>query len=129
MTTQRDLKRRIGELSLPPSFDGLLIWGHLFNRPFLRCLHGYALCRWRLGDLAEAQRVFERLLSLNPNDNQGVRFCWEDVLKGRSWDEATRRGPWSSARPRGPVPQTARGSVAECQTQAPTELGGSSIVQ
>jgi hypothetical protein len=29
--------------------------------------------------------VFERILSLNPNDNQGVRFCWEDVRKGRTW--------------------------------------------
>jgi len=38
--------------------------------------------RWRLGKLTEAQRVFERILSLNPNDNQGVRFCWEDCATG-----------------------------------------------
>ena len=78
---------RIGELSLPLEFDGVLIWGHIYNRPFLRCLHGYGLCLWRLGEPEQARRVFERILSLNPNDNQGVRFSWDDVRRGRSWDE------------------------------------------
>lgn len=89
---------RIGELSLPAGFDGLLVWGRLYNRPFLRCLHGYGLCLWRLGRVAEAQQVFERILSLNPNDNQGVRFCWEDVRKGRSW-EALRARERTEQRP------------------------------
>ena len=31
-----------GSLGLPPGFDGVLLWGHIYNRPFLRCLHGYA---------------------------------------------------------------------------------------
>ena len=78
---------RIGELSLPPDFDGLLLWGRIYNRPFLRCLHGYGLCLWRSGDFAGAQRVFERILSLNPTDNQGVRACWQDVREGRAWEE------------------------------------------
>jgi len=82
---------QIGELSLPPDFDGVLLWGRIYNRPFLRCLHGHALCLWRLGRLPEAQRVFERVLSLNPDDNQGVRFCWEDVRHGRTWGEAQER--------------------------------------
>jgi tetratricopeptide (TPR) repeat protein len=82
---------RIGELSLPPDFDGVLLWGHIFNRPFLRCLYNYGLCLWRLGRFDEAQMVFERILSLNPNDNQGARFCWEDVRKGRSWEQIDRR--------------------------------------
>jgi tetratricopeptide (TPR) repeat protein len=78
---------RIGELSLPPGFDGALLWGQLYNRPFLRCLQGHGLCLWRLGRLAEAQAAFERVLSLNPNDSQGVRFCWNDVRRGRSFEE------------------------------------------
>jgi tetratricopeptide repeat protein len=79
---------RIGELSLPPGFDGVLVWGRIYNRPFLRCLHGYGLCLWRLGKLAEALQVFERILSLNPNDNQGVRFSWHDARRGRSWEQS-----------------------------------------
>lgn len=79
---------RIGELSLPQGFDGVLLWGHIYNRPFLRCSHGYGLCLWRLGQPREARQAFERILSFNPNDNQGVRFCWHDVRKGRSWEEA-----------------------------------------
>jgi hypothetical protein len=82
---------RIGELSLPAGFDGVLLWGLIYNRPFLRCLHGYGLCLWRFGKLAEAQQVFGRILSLNPNDNQGVRVCWNDVRHGRSWDEMEAR--------------------------------------
>lgn len=65
---------RIGELSLGEDFQGLLPWGHVENRPFLRCLHGYGLCLQRLGWLSEAEEVFTRLLWLNPTDNQGVRF-------------------------------------------------------
>lgn len=91
---------RIGELSLPAGFDGLLVWGRIYNRPFLRCLHGYGLCLWRLGRLAEAQQVFERILSLNPNDNQGVRFCWEDARNGRSWKEMQEREDAADARRR-----------------------------
>jgi len=78
---------KIGELSLPAGFNGLLIWERLYNRPFLRCLHGYGLCLWRLRRTTEAQQVFERMLSLNPNDHQGVRFCWQDLREGRSWEE------------------------------------------
>jgi hypothetical protein len=78
---------RIGELSLPAGFDGLLVWGLIYNRPFLRCLRGYGLCLWRLGRVAEALATFERILSLNPNDNQGVRFCWHNLREGRSWEE------------------------------------------
>lgn len=35
------------------------------------------------------QEVFERILRLNPNDNQGVRFCWYDVCEGWSRDKAS----------------------------------------
>lgn len=76
---------RIGELSLPEGFDGVLKWGHIDNRPFLRCLQGYGLCLWRLREFREAERVFERMLWLNPSDNQGVRFLIDDVRKKRRW--------------------------------------------
>lgn len=91
----------IGELSLPRGFDGFLPWGRLYNRPLLRCLHGAALCLWRLGRALEAQMVFERILALNPNDNQGVRFCWNDLLEGRTWEESRLRDAAASAKRRG----------------------------
>ena len=75
----------VGELSLDESFDGLLPWGHIDNRPFLRCLHGYGLCLWRLERRGEAARVFDRLLWLSPSDNLGVRFLVEPVRSGEKW--------------------------------------------
>jgi hypothetical protein len=78
---------RVSELSLGGSFDGLLPWGLIENRPFLRCMHGYRLCLWRLGRQPEARHIFERMLWLNPADNQGVRFLIADVQNGRTWEE------------------------------------------
>jgi hypothetical protein len=82
---------RIGELSLGDEFDGLLPWGLIDNRPFLRCMHGYGLCLWRLGRHPEAGHIFDRMLWLNPADNQGVRFLIEDVRNGRAWEECQDR--------------------------------------
>lgn len=76
---------RIGELSLGNGFDGVLRWGYVNNRPFLRCMHAYGLCLWRLGRLDEAKRVFMRMLWLNPSDNQGARFLLGDVSAGMEW--------------------------------------------
>jgi hypothetical protein len=78
---------RIGEFSLRPDFDGLLPWGHIDNRPFLRCMHGFGLCLWRLERVEEAERVFERMLWLNPADNQGVRFLIDDVSARTVWED------------------------------------------
>lgn len=77
---------RIGELSLGADFDGVLPWGMIDNRPFLRCLHGYGLCLWRLKRFPESAAVFERMLWLNPSDNQGVRCTIEEARAGRAWE-------------------------------------------
>ena len=81
----------IGELSLGPDFDGLLPWGHIDNRPFLRCLHGLGLCLWRLGRFQEAEGVFDRMLWLNPSDNQGVRFLIDKVRAKTAWEDQEER--------------------------------------
>lgn len=78
---------RIGELSLGEAFAGVLPWGLVDNRPFLRCLKGYGLCLWRLGRLDEAARVFDRMLWMNPSDNQGVRGLLPAVRAGERWEE------------------------------------------
>ena len=77
----------IGDLALPSHFDGLLPWGRLRNRPYLRCLHGHGLCLWRLGHADEAAQVFTRMLSLNPHDNQGARFLLRSVEDGQGWED------------------------------------------
>ena len=76
---------RIGELSLGDDFNGVLPWGLIDNRPFLRCMHGYDLCLWRLGRFDEAERIFDRMLWLNPSDNQGVRFLIDEVKAKTAW--------------------------------------------
>ena len=62
-----------------------LIWGHLDNRPFLRLYHSYGLSLMRQGEAGKALEVFENLLSLNPNDNQGARAlvveCYFDLKR------------------------------------------------
>jgi hypothetical protein len=76
---------RVGELSLGSTFEGLLPWGWIDNRPFLRCLHGYGLCLWRLRKFKQAADVFERMLWLNPSDNQGARFAVDKARARMEW--------------------------------------------
>jgi tetratricopeptide (TPR) repeat protein len=87
---------RIGELSLGEASDGVLPWGLVNNRPFLRCLNGYGLCLWRLRRLDEAAHVFDRMLWLNPSDHQGVRGLLPAVRAGEHWQDhwqdGSRRG-------------------------------------
>jgi tetratricopeptide (TPR) repeat protein len=78
---------RIGELSLGEHFDGVLARGLIDNRPFLRCLHGYGLCLWRLKRFEETEQVFERILWLNPSDNQGVRCLLPQVKARQPWTD------------------------------------------
>ena len=75
----------IGELSLGSEFDGLLPWVLIDNRPFLRCLHGYGLGRWKMGGFKEAEAIFLRMLLLNPTDNQGARLLIDRVKNKLPW--------------------------------------------
>lgn len=78
---------RIGELSLGDDFTGVLPWGFIDNRLFLRCMHGCGLCLWRLRRFDEAEHIFEKMLWLNPSDNQGVRFFIDEVKTKTSWED------------------------------------------
>jgi hypothetical protein len=82
---------RIGELSLGDDFSGVLPWGFVDNRPFLRCRHGYGLCLWRLGRFDEAAHLFQQMLWLNPSDNQGVRFLIDEVKAKTAWEDRENR--------------------------------------
>ena len=78
---------QMGELALGPDFRGVLPWGMLDNRPFLRCLDGLGVALWRLGRIDEARAVFVRMLWLNPGDNQGARFLLGDLDAGKTYLE------------------------------------------
>lgn len=64
-------------------------WGILETRPYMRARHGLATALWETGSHDEAVAHYEALLTLNPNDNQGVRYLLIDCLliQGRD-DEA-----------------------------------------
>lgn len=79
---------RIGELSLGENSTGVLGWGLVDNRPFLRCMKGYGVCLWRLGRGDEAARVFDRMLWMSLGDNQGIRFLLPAVRDGRPWEDS-----------------------------------------
>jgi len=64
----------LGDAAIPEGYDGLISWGWLENRPYLRALHGAALCHARRRRRKDAVALMEKLLRYNPNDNQGVRL-------------------------------------------------------
>jgi predicted TPR repeat methyltransferase len=41
-----------------------------------------------MGQTDAARAIFERMLKLNPSDNQGARFNLRRIKKGMSWEEA-----------------------------------------
>jgi tetratricopeptide (TPR) repeat protein len=51
-------------------------------------MRGLGLCLWQLGRFEEAERVFDRMLWLNPSDNQGVRFLIDDVRTRTAWRDS-----------------------------------------
>lgn len=50
-------------------------WGMLDTRPYMRALQALAEALAGAGRTEEAAQTFERMLALNPNDNQGVRYA------------------------------------------------------
>jgi hypothetical protein len=42
---------------------------------------------WRLGRFDEAERIFDRMLWLNPSDNLGVRFLIDEVRAKTAWED------------------------------------------
>lgn len=55
------------------SGSGTLPWLLLDNRPFLRAYHGLGLKFLERGEIEQALESFLKLLTWNPNDNQGIR--------------------------------------------------------
>jgi tetratricopeptide (TPR) repeat protein len=74
---------KIGKNSFPKSFKigrHRLPWGILENRQFLRPYHAWALKLLECKDTIVALEAFKDILSMNPNDNQGVRSLTIDCF-------------------------------------------------
>jgi hypothetical protein len=75
-------------------------WGWLENRHILRALHHFGWLLWRMGHVDHSLAVFRRIIRMNPNDNQGIR--WEILairlgLDCEYWDEPfySKDGPFA----------------------------------
>jgi tetratricopeptide (TPR) repeat protein len=85
---------RAGERTLGPAFMEAAkgdFWGLIETRPYMRALHALADDLGSEGRFDEAVPLCERMLELNPNDNQGVRFqLFALYLATDRLDEAAR---------------------------------------
>ncbi|HLQ43923.1 MAG TPA: hypothetical protein VK137_04275, partial [Planctomycetaceae bacterium] len=67
-----------GRRALADEWDSLrdqeAFWGYLPTRPFMRALAGLADVLWGVGRREDAAERYLELLTLNPNDNQGIRM-------------------------------------------------------
>jgi tetratricopeptide (TPR) repeat protein len=67
---------QMGLICLPAEFivgRDHLPWDCIDNRPFLRAYHGLGLEMLERHEVTRALAIFEHILALNPDDNQGVR--------------------------------------------------------
>lgn len=65
-----------------------IIWAYLDNRPFLRLLHNHAMFVEKYNGISKAIPLFEEIILLNHNDNQGIRdFLSTDYLKANKLKE------------------------------------------
>lgn len=55
-------------------------WGILETRPYMRACAAVAGLSWMLGRHERAIELYQHMLRLNPNDNQGVRFILTNCL-------------------------------------------------
>lgn len=63
-------------------------WGILETRPYMRARLGLAQALWYLGERQEAIEHLQAMLTLNPGDNQGVRYLLANWLMATGDDAA-----------------------------------------
>jgi len=69
--------------------DRGVFWGLIETRPYMRAMQNLAMSLWSYGEAEEAIRIYQEMLELNPNDNQGVRhLLLNALLLLRRHDEA-----------------------------------------
>jgi hypothetical protein len=77
----------IGSLSVGEDFDGMLPWGLVENRPFLRCLHGLSRALLRCDRSKDAAAALRRILRLEPSDPVGAGATLAAIEVGKTWRE------------------------------------------
>jgi hypothetical protein len=80
-----DVGVAVAEASLPPGFNGVLPRGCVDNRPFLRCLHGLALCAWRQRRWDDAAAMFEARVWLDPSGSLDALACLQQIQARQRW--------------------------------------------
>lgn len=55
-------------------------WGILESRPYMRAKAGLADCLYAKNEINKAIEIYEEMLELNPNDNQGIRYILSTLL-------------------------------------------------
>jgi len=63
-------------------------WGMLETRPYMRAKSGLADCLYAKNEIDKAIEIYEEMLELNPNDNQGIRYLLSTLLLGK--DDLTK---------------------------------------
>lgn len=63
-------------------------WGLIETRPYMRAKAGLADCFYAKDEVDKAIEIYEEMLELNPNDNQGVRYLLSTLLLGK--DDLTK---------------------------------------
>ncbi len=66
-----------------------LFWGLLETRPYMRARHALARALWESRERDEAITHYQDMLRLNPDDNQGIRYCLVDALLELGRDSET----------------------------------------
>ena len=64
-----------------------LEWAVSKNRPYMMAIQGLGLTNWRQNNIEDAKELFKLLLDMNPNDNQGIRYCMAALYRGLTWEE------------------------------------------
>lgn len=83
---ERAIKQTFGENAFEQEAGDF--WGILETRPYMRARQGLALCLWELGERREAIEHYTQMLSLNPGDNQGIRYLLAPALLEEGHEQA-----------------------------------------
>ena len=59
-------------------------WGMIETRPFMRAKAGLADCLYAKKEVDKAIEIYEEMLELNPNDNQGIRYLLSTLLLSKN---------------------------------------------